>query len=104
MAWGKKNYQAPEGADAGNAGENADIPPDESDPKGEASTDPEPGAGDNPPVPPAPGKVAVVSESRKGKTIFAVSGEPIVFDNEGKATVNEEDALYLKNCPGFVVG
>jgi hypothetical protein len=48
--------------------------------------------------------VAVVSESRKGKTIIAVSGEPIVFDDEGKATANEEDALYLKSCHGFIVG
>jgi hypothetical protein len=75
----EKKDQAPEGAESGNAGENAGIPP-------------------------IHGKVAVVSESRKGKTIIAVSGEPIVFDNKGKATVNEEDALYLKQCPDFKVG
>jgi hypothetical protein len=98
--------QAPEEAGAGNAGENTDTPPDESKP-GEGLADPEQGKNERSLVHPAPsihGKAAVVSESRKGKTIIAVSGEPIVFDNEGKATVNEEDALYLKNCPGFIVG
>jgi hypothetical protein len=89
MAKKRENDQAQEVADTGNTGENAD---------------PKPGTGDNPPIQPAPGKVAVVSKRRKGKTIFAVSGKPIVFDNEGKATVNEEDALYLKSCPDFIVG
>jgi hypothetical protein len=48
--------------------------------------------------------IVVVSESRKGKTIVAASGDPIVFDAEGKAMVSEMDALYLKSCPGFIVG
>jgi hypothetical protein len=48
--------------------------------------------------------IQVFSESRKGATIYAASGTPIVFDNEGKAMVNEVDALYLKQCPGFRVG
>jgi hypothetical protein len=96
-------------AEAGNTGENADTSLGESEPKGEEKQgevlpDSKQGKGDTPPVPPAPGKVAVNSESRKGKTIFAVSGEPIVFDDEGNAIVKEEDALYLKQCPGFVVG
>jgi hypothetical protein len=96
-------------AEAGDTGENADTSLGESKPKGEEEQgevlpDSEQGKGDTPPNTPAPGKVAVKSESRKGKTIFAVSGEPIVFDNEGNAMVKEEDALYLKQCPGFVVG
>jgi hypothetical protein len=111
----EKKDQAPEGAETGNAVENAGTPPDEPAPKGEEEQKGQgeqgeglapPGQGESgsPPAPPARGKTAVVSESRKGKTIFAVSGEPIVFDNEGKAAVNEEDALYLKGCPGFIVG
>jgi hypothetical protein len=52
----------------------------------------------------SPDQVSVFSESRKGKTIFAASGQAIIFDNDGKATVNEIDALYLKKCSGFVVG
>jgi len=46
-------------------------------------------------------EITVTSEKRKGKTIFAVSGKPIVFDNEGKAKVCKADAEYLKNCPRF---
>ncbi|GHT84387.1 hypothetical protein FACS1894137_07360 [Spirochaetia bacterium] len=57
--------------------------------------------GDNPT--PAPGTVKVISESRKGQTIIAASGQPIVIDNEGNATVSEIDALYLKQMPGFIV-
>jgi hypothetical protein len=103
------NPDKTEQQEAGNAGENADTSPDVSEPEGEGKqgeelNDPDQGSDDTPPAPPDPGKVAVVSESRRGKTIFAVSGDPIVFDNEGKATVNEEDALYLKSCPGFIVG
>jgi hypothetical protein len=59
--------------------------------------------GANPPPDPA-ASIPVFSESRKGITVHAASGQPIVFDDEGKATVNEVDALYLKQCPGFVVG
>jgi hypothetical protein len=133
MAWGKKD-QAQEGANAGNAGENAaqldegqsgnhdlnsgvteqqetgnaggNTAQNESGPEGEEGQQDqgEQGKSNESTVPPVPGKVTVFSESRKGKTIIAVSGEPIVFDDEGKATVNEEDALYLKTCPGFIVG
>jgi hypothetical protein len=61
---------------------------------------------DTPDIPKKPegdGKIEIVvtSEKRKGKTIFAVSGNPIVFDNEGRAKVGIKDAEYLKNCPGF---
>lgn len=62
------------------------------------------GADNAPSKPSSSGKAVVVSEGRKGKTIFAASGKPIVFDDEGKAEVEEADALYLKNCPGFKVG
>ena len=49
----------------------------------------------------AKSETIIISETRKGKTILGASGEKIVFDSEGRATVNETDALYLKNCPGF---
>ena len=45
--------------------------------------------------------IAVSSKERKGKTIVAVSGQPIIFDEKGIAEVNEADALYLKQIPGF---
>jgi len=45
--------------------------------------------------------IAVSSKERKGKTIIAISGQPIVFDENGIAEVNEADALYLKQIPGF---
>jgi hypothetical protein len=49
--------------------------------------------------------VVVISETRKGKTIVAVTGKPITFDGEGKATVSQADARYLiESCPGFVAG
>jgi hypothetical protein len=52
-----------------------------------------------------PAETAVVtSESRKGKTIVAVTGKPITFDSEGRATASMTDALYLKDCPGFAIG
>lgn len=47
------------------------------------------------------GKVSVLSERRAGKTVYAVSGTPIVFDAEGNATISVEDAMYLHKCPGF---
>jgi len=45
----------------------------------------------------------VVCEARKGKTISAVSGKPIVFNDKGEAKAGKADAEYLKNCPGFTV-
>jgi len=50
------------------------------------------------------GEIAIFSEERKGKTIVAVSGQPIVFDENGNAKVSEADALYLKQIPGFKIG
>jgi hypothetical protein len=49
----------------------------------------------------SPGKpVVIFSEKRAGKTIFAITGTPIVFDETGRATVNAEDGLYLRTLPG----
>ena len=45
----------------------------------------------------------IISETRKGKKILAVSGKVVAFDAEGKARVNKADAEYLKNLPGFDV-
>jgi hypothetical protein len=39
--------------------------------------------------------VVVVSEKRAGKTIFAKTGKPITFDENGRATVSADDARYL---------
>lgn len=47
------------------------------------------------------GVVSVVSVTRAGKTIFAVSGKAITFDADGKATVSVDDAMYLSKCSGF---
>jgi hypothetical protein len=68
----------------------------------------EEGQGEGGVKPPAPNqgdsRVTVLSPNRAGKTIVAVSGDPITFDGEGKALVLPGDADYLKACPGFVVG
>ncbi|MDR0719344.1 MAG: hypothetical protein LBF78_06880 [Treponema sp.] len=49
-----------------------------------------------------PGKpVVIISEKRAGKTIIAVTGIPITFDENGRATVKAEDGHYLKDLPGF---
>jgi hypothetical protein len=45
--------------------------------------------------------VVIVSEKRAGKTIVAVTGIPITFDENGRATVKAEDGHYLKDLPGF---
>jgi hypothetical protein len=45
--------------------------------------------------------VVIVSEKRAGKTIVAVTGIPITFDENGRATVKAEDGYYLKGLPGF---
>jgi hypothetical protein len=47
------------------------------------------------------GGVEIVSTIRAGKTIIAVTGKPITFDKDGKATVHPRDAEYLNTCPGF---
>jgi hypothetical protein len=47
------------------------------------------------------GGVEVISTKRAGKTITAVTGKPITFDKDGKATVHPRDAEYLNTCPGF---
>ena len=49
------------------------------------------------------GGVAIFSENRKGKTIVAVTGKPIVFDADGNAKASQADAEYLKGIPGFEV-
>ena len=41
------------------------------------------------------GRVTVFSKDRAGKKIIAKTGEIIVFDADGKASVREADALYL---------
>ena len=63
--------------------------------KEEPKADPKPNTG---------GGIPVFSEKRKGKSIIGASGQVIVFDNEGRAKVNEIDALYLKSCSGYKVG
>jgi hypothetical protein len=45
--------------------------------------------------------VVVISEKRAGKTIFAITGKPIAFDEAGRATVSAEDGFYLRNLPGY---
>ena len=45
------------------------------------------------------GLVSIQSESRANKTIFAISGEKIVFDEKGIAKVNQIDADYLLAFP-----
>ncbi|WP_461246364.1 hypothetical protein [Treponema sp. R6D11] len=68
--------------------------------------------GEKPPAPPAPpeppkpaagdGKgVVIKSAKRAGRTITAVTGKPITFDGEGKATVDPKDAEYLAGISGF---
>lgn len=41
--------------------------------------------------------VRIVSKKRAGQTIFARSGKPITFDENGKAIVNVVDAEYLES-------
>lgn len=47
------------------------------------------------------GLVTVISKTRAEKSITAKTGKVIQFDKDGKASVELEDALYLKECPGF---
>ena len=41
--------------------------------------------------------VVIVSKKRAGQTIFAKSGKPITFDENGKATVSAVDGQYLES-------
>jgi septum formation inhibitor MinC len=45
--------------------------------------------------------VVVISTIRAGKTIVAVTGNPITFGKDGKAIVDPRDAEYLNSMPGF---
>lgn len=45
--------------------------------------------------------IVIVSVKRAGKTISAVTGQPITFDKDGKATVDPRDAEYLTGIAGF---
>ena len=45
--------------------------------------------------------VTIVSATRAGKTVIALEKTPIVFDNEGKATVTVKEAKYLLTIPGY---
>lgn len=47
------------------------------------------------------GLVSVCSKTRSLKSITAKTGKVIQFDKDGNATVELEDALYLKGCNGF---
>jgi hypothetical protein len=39
--------------------------------------------------------------ARAGKTVFAVTGSPVVFDGKGIAMGSEEDLAYLLTVPGY---
>ena len=41
--------------------------------------------------------VKIISQKRAGKTIFAKSGKPITFDENGRATVCAADGQYLES-------
>jgi hypothetical protein len=45
--------------------------------------------------------VVIISKRRTGKTIYAKTGKPITFDENGQATVDTADWLYLKKLPDF---
>jgi hypothetical protein len=90
----EKENSAGAGGDQGNG-----TPPEEK-PEGPPKIEPNTG-GDN--APSGDGEVSVFSEKRKGKTITAVTGKPIVFDADGRAKVSQADADYLKTLPGFEV-
>jgi hypothetical protein len=45
--------------------------------------------------------VVLFSMERAGKTVFGKTGKPIVFDENGKATVCAIDGLYLKDLPNY---
>jgi hypothetical protein len=47
--------------------------------------------------------VVMSSPRRAGKTIYAKTGKPITFDEQGRATVDMEDWAYLKNLPDFFI-
>jgi hypothetical protein len=41
--------------------------------------------------------VTIISKKRAGKTIFAQTGKPIVFDENGRATASAVDGQYLES-------
>lgn len=91
------------GGDQAGAGERPEEGGDPDTGGGETDTPGGSGEGETPEENPV-GDVPVFSESRKGKTVVAVTGRFIVFDKEGRAKAGTEDAVYLKSCPGFDVG
>ena len=92
-----------EGGDANAPVESGDKPTET--PQGtEARTDPAaPPKNQKQTQPPKEDVVTVICKKRKGETITAVTGKPIVFDADGSAKASKADAEYLKNCPGFEV-
>ncbi|MDR0475048.1 MAG: hypothetical protein LBH43_15415 [Treponema sp.] len=89
------------GTDSSETGE-GDVTPDT--PQQEAGEEGKSGTPDtsiNQPPSDESGEFTIFSEKRKGKTITAVTGKPIVFNNEGMAKVSRADAEYLKSIPGF---
>jgi hypothetical protein len=88
--------EGPEEQQDGNGGDNNPNVGGEENKGGE-------GIGDTPPVGEEnKGGIKIVSIKRAGKTIVAVTGKPIVFDEKGEALVNSIDAAYLKSCPGLL--
>ncbi|MGL4981260.1 MAG: hypothetical protein ACRC4W_00120 [Treponemataceae bacterium] len=49
------------------------------------------------------GKTKLFCEARKGKTIVAITGCKITFDEKGYATCCGDDALYLSNIESIKV-
>ena len=46
-------------------------------------------------------KVVIVSEKRKGKTIYGIEKNPVTFDENGKAGITVKEAKYFLTIPGF---
>ena len=46
-------------------------------------------------------KVVIVSERRKGKTVFGIEKTPVTFDENGKAGISVKEAKYFLTIPGF---
>jgi hypothetical protein len=86
---GNEEDQQDEGGE--NKGDDKDTPPED--------TGPTPPASDNSER--TEGGVEVISAKRAGKTIVAVTGNPITFDKDGKATVDPRYAEYLNTLSGF---
>lgn len=45
--------------------------------------------------------VTLYSKARAGKTVFGMTGKPIIFDEAGKAVVSAIDGRYLKDLPNY---